>query len=79
MSQLTCTRCNRTGDQLAAPPLPTELGARIYDTICQGCWQEWLKKQTAIINPYALNLLDPTTKLFLTEKTEEFFFGKQSE
>jgi Fe-S cluster biosynthesis and repair protein YggX len=77
MSQLTCARCSRTDDGLPAPPLPTDLGARIYDTICQSCWQEWLKEQTAIINHYALNLLDSTAKRFLTEKTEEFFFGDQ--
>ncbi len=77
MTQITCSRCSRTDDQLPAPPLPTDLGARIYDTICQGCWQEWLKEQTAIINHFALNLLDPTAKRFLTEKTEEFFFGEQ--
>ena len=76
MSQHTCSRCGRTDEQLPAPPLPTDLGARIYDSICRICWQEWLKEQTAIINHFALNLLDPTAKRFLTEKTEEFFFGE---
>jgi Fe-S cluster biosynthesis and repair protein YggX len=37
-----------------------------------------LKEQTAIINHYALNLLDPKAKEFLTQKTEDFFFGESA-
>jgi Fe-S cluster biosynthesis and repair protein YggX len=77
MTDFTCARCSRPGDRLAAPPLPTDLGGRIYDDVCQACWQEWLKEQTAIINHFALNLLDPKAKTFLTDKTEEFFFGEK--
>ncbi len=75
MSDVTCIRCGQTRAQLAAPPLPGDLGGRIYDSVCQACWQEWLKEQTALINHYALNLLDPQAKKFLTEQTEAFFFG----
>jgi Fe-S cluster biosynthesis and repair protein YggX len=60
---------------MAAPPLPTALGSRIYDSVCQDCWNAWLKEQTALINHYNLNLLDPKAKQFLTEQTEAFFFG----
>lgn len=75
MAQLTCTRCGNEGTQLAAPPLPTELGNRIYDSVCQSCWDEWLKQQTAIINHYGLNLLEQDARKFLTIQTEAFFFG----
>jgi Fe-S cluster biosynthesis and repair protein YggX len=37
----------------------------------------WLREQTAIINHFGLNLLDPNAKQFLTEKTKEFFFGAE--
>jgi len=75
MAQLTCARCGNEGAQLAAPPLPNELGNRIYDSICQSCWDEWLKQQTAIINHYGLNVLDKDARKFLTVQTEAFFFG----
>ncbi len=78
MTEMTCTRCGLAGDRLPAPPLATDLGARIYDTVCRNCWQEWLREQTAIINHFGLNLLDQKAKQLLTEKTEEFFFGDQS-
>lgn len=79
MTELTCVRCNSAGTRLPAPPLPADLGSRIYDTVCSNCWQEWLKEQTAIINHLALNLLDPKAKQMLTEKTKEFLFAEAPE
>ncbi len=61
---------------MAAPPFRNELGDRIYDSICQTCWQEWLQQQTAIINHYALDLRDPRSREFLTTQTEAFLFGQ---
>lgn len=61
---------------MAAPPFPNELGHKIYDSICQACWQEWLRQQTAIINHYALDLRDAKARQFLTEQTEVFLFGQ---
>jgi len=61
---------------MAAPPFPTELGNRLYDHICRACWDEWLKHQTAVINHYGLNLLDPQARQFLTQQTEAFLFGE---
>ncbi len=75
MSDLTCVRCGQKGDQMAAPPFPTEFGDRLFESVCQPCWALWLKEQTAMINHYALNVLDPKAKKFLTEQTEAFFFG----
>ena len=76
MSEITCSRCGQTREQLSGPPLPSELGAKIFESICQECWREWLRAQTAIINHYALNLLDPKAKQFLVKQTEVFLFGQ---
>lgn len=76
MADLTCARCGETRPQLAAPPLPGELGNRIYDAICQVCWTEWLREQTAIINHYGLDLRDAQARRFLTQRTEAFLFGQ---
>jgi Fe-S cluster biosynthesis and repair protein YggX len=76
MAQIPCTRCKQTGEQLPAPPLPSELGNQIYDTICQNCWQEWLQTQTAIINHYGLDLREQDARKFLTQQTEAFLFGQ---
>jgi Fe-S cluster biosynthesis and repair protein YggX len=74
MPDIKCARCGNDGGQLAQPPLPTELGNRIYDSICQVCWAEWLSQQTAIINHYGLNLMDPEARKFLAKQTELFLF-----
>lgn len=77
MSEISCVRCGQTGRQLPAPPFPNELGTRLHGSVCQDCWSVWLREQTAIINHFGLNLLDPNAKQFLTEKTKEFFFGAE--
>jgi len=75
MSDVTCTRCGQTRERLAAPPFRNEFGNRIYDSICQACWSEWLQHQTAVINHYALDLRDPRAREFLTTQTETYLFG----
>lgn len=76
MSEITCSRCGNAGAQLTAPPLRSELGNRIYDSICQACWTEWLRQQTAIINHYALDLSQPESRQLLKQHTEDFLFGQ---
>jgi Fe-S cluster biosynthesis and repair protein YggX len=76
---ITCARCGQIRDQLSRAPLPGDLGNRIYDTICQVCWKEWLRQQTAVINHYGLDLLDPKAKQFLTTQTEAFLFGNSGD
>jgi len=79
MAQITCTRCGNAGQQIAAPPLPGDLGNRIYDSICQSCWGEWLRQQTVIINHYGLDLRQPEARLLLTQQTDAFLFGPPPE
>jgi Fe-S cluster biosynthesis and repair protein YggX len=74
MSQLTCARCGREGPQMPFRPFQTELGLRIFNEICNGCWGEWLKLQQQLINHYGMNLRDPEAKKFLTTQMEQFLF-----
>jgi Fe-S cluster biosynthesis and repair protein YggX len=75
MAEITCSRCGNTREGMAAPPFPTELGARIFSSICQVCWKDWLRQQTQLINHYALDLRDPKARQMLTQQTETFLFG----
>ena len=47
---------------------------RLYEQVCEPCWQEWLQFQTALINHYGLAVRDPRAKEFLTQQRETFFF-----
>jgi Fe-S cluster biosynthesis and repair protein YggX len=77
MATIQCSRCGQIRDQLTRAPLAGELGERIHRQICQLCWREWLRAQTAVINHYGLDLLDPRAKQFLIQQTEAFLFGPQ--
>ncbi len=57
-------RCQRPGcmegkraHQLAAPPLPDEIGLRIHSDVCQACWNLWFKDLSIkVINELRLDL-----------------------
>jgi Fe-S cluster biosynthesis and repair protein YggX len=74
MSEIQCERCGQTGAQLAKPPLRTELGERIYNSICQSCWDQWLRYQTALINHNGLDVREKDAREFLTANMSAFFF-----
>jgi Fe-S cluster biosynthesis and repair protein YggX len=76
MDTITCRHCGRA-DAPALPkaPFKTELGARIGKEICSDCWQEWLRKQTQIINHYGLDPREAEARQFLYKQTEQALFG----
>ena len=74
MSDVECARCGQTRQQLSKPPLRNELGQRVYDSICQVCWDQWLKFQTALINHHGLDVRDMPAKEFLMANMEAFLF-----
>ena len=57
-------RCKRPGcmegkraKQLAAPPLPDEIGLRVYQDVCAACWALWWKDLSIkVINELRLDL-----------------------
>uniref|UniRef100_A0A7C2FTL4 Oxidative damage protection protein n=1 Tax=Thermus islandicus TaxID=540988 RepID=A0A7C2FTL4_9DEIN len=73
-STVLCQRCGQEGPALPFPPLPNAFGERVHRTICEPCWQEWLRFQTMLINHYGLNLRDPEARRFLLEQGERFLF-----
>ncbi len=74
MTAFQCTRCGKTAPRLPGPPMPGEMGKRLYEHACGDCWKAWLQHQTALINHYGLNLREPRAKEFLASQTEAFFF-----
>ncbi len=74
MTEIQCTRCGQSGPQLGKPPLRNELGERIYNSICQRCWDQWLRYQTALINHNGLDVREKDAREFLTENMSAFLF-----
>lgn len=79
MPTLTCTRCGQERDQLPYRPFQNDIGLRVFEQICNVCWQEWLKTQQQLINHYGLNVREPKSKEFLFANMEKFLFGEQAE
>ena len=75
MADIQCTRCGETRAAVPFAPFNNDLGKRIHSEICQVCWGEWLRRQTALINHYGLNVRDPDARKFLLENTEKFLFS----
>ena len=74
MSEIQCHRCGQTEPQIERPPLRTELGERIHREICQRCWDQWLRYQTALINHYGLDVREKQSREFLVANMEAFLF-----
>lgn len=74
-----CTKLQKQGEGLDNPPMPGELGKKIYDQISKEAWQLWLNHQTMLINEYRLSMLDPKSRTFLMQEMDKFLFGSGSE
>lgn len=80
MSRLVhCVKLNREAEGLRAPPYPGPLGKRIWETVSQEAWRQWLAHQTMLINENRLTPMEPKARKFLEEEMEKYFFGGGSE
>ena len=74
-----CVKLGREAEGLAFPPVPGELGKRIFDNISKEAWGAWTRQQTMLINENRLNLADAKARKYLAEQMERFFFGEGAE
>ena len=69
--KIQCARCGAEAPRLERPPFRNDLGRRIRESICTGCWQEWLQHQTLLINHYGLDPREKDARDFLYEQIEQ--------
>jgi Fe-S cluster biosynthesis and repair protein YggX len=74
-----CSKLNKEAEGLDRPPLPGELGQKIYDHISKEAWQQWISHQTMLLNENRLSMIDPKARAFLMQEMEKFLFGAGSE
>jgi len=72
---VNCVKLGREAEGLDAPPVPGELGKRIFENVSKEAWQQWVQYQTMLINENRLNLMDARARKYLTEQMESHFFG----
>ncbi|MBS1156537.1 MAG: putative Fe(2)-trafficking protein [Proteobacteria bacterium] len=70
-----CVKLGREAEGLDFPPLPGEMGRKIYENVSKEAWQAWVKHQTMLINENRLSLADPRARAYLAQQMESYFFG----
>ena len=70
-----CVKLGREAEGLDFPPLPNELGKRVFESVSKEAWQQWLRHQTMLVNENRLNLADVRARKYLAEQMEKHFFG----
>lgn len=70
-----CIKLGREAEGLDFPPLPGELGKRVFENVSKEAWQAWVRHQTMLINENRLNLADSRARQYLTAQLEAYFFG----
>lgn len=71
-----CVKLNKEAEGMAVPPLPGELGKKIWQHVSKEAWDTWLKQQTMLINENRLNMADVRARQYLLKQTEKYFFGE---
>lgn len=75
LQTIRCHRCKEDRAALASPPFRGERGERILSRICEGCWAEWLKHQTLLINHYGLDPRDAGARAVLYQQIDDVLLG----
>ena len=73
---VNCIKLGREAEGLDFPPMPGELGKRIFENVSKEAWQQWLRYQTMLVNENRLNLSDQRARKYLAEQLEKHFFGE---
>lgn len=72
--QVHCAKLGIEAEGLDAPPFPGEQGLKIFENISKQAWQQWLSKQTMLINEGRLASFDPKVRAYLAEERNKFLF-----
>ncbi|MEM7254954.1 MAG: oxidative damage protection protein [Pseudomonadota bacterium] len=69
-----CVVLNEMAEGLEYPPIPGELGERIFENVSAEGWKQWLERLQMIINENQLNTSDPDSIDMLEQHMLGFFF-----
>ncbi|HWU85328.1 MAG TPA: oxidative damage protection protein [Rhodocyclaceae bacterium] len=72
---VNCIKLGREAEGLDFPPMPGELGKKLWENVSKEAWAQWLKQQTMLINENRLSLADPRARQYLQEQVQKHFFG----
>ena len=73
---VNCVKLGKEAEGLDFPPVPGELGKRIWENVSKEAWAGWLRHQTMLVNENRLNLADVRARKYLLQQMEKHFFGE---
>ena len=71
-----CIKLGREAEGLDFPPVPGELGRKLWENVSKEAWAAWQKHQTMLVNENRLNLADARARKYLMTQMEQYFFGE---
>lgn len=72
---VNCVKLGREAEGLDFPPLPGEMGKKMFDNVSKEAWAAWVKHQTMLINENRLSLADSRARQYLAQQMQNYFFG----
>lgn len=72
MATVHCSKCKQDTPALSEAPLPGELGQKVLQHTCEGCWQSWVGQQLMLMNEYRLDPLNDEHGKFLDDEMVKF-------
>jgi Fe-S cluster biosynthesis and repair protein YggX len=73
---VNCVKLGKEAEGLDFPPVPGDLGKRLWENVSKEAWAGWLKHQTMLVNENRLNLADVRARKYLLQQMEKHFFGE---
>lgn len=73
--KIQCVVLNRLAEPLDTAPWPGALGQRILGEVSREGWQQWLSRQTMLINEQRLSPINPEHRTYLEAQMTAFLFG----
>jgi Fe-S cluster biosynthesis and repair protein YggX len=70
-----CIKLGREAEGLDFPPVPGEMGKKLWENVSKEAWAAWQKHQTMLVNENRLNLADTRARKYLMTQMEKYFFG----
>jgi len=71
-----CIKLGREAEGLDFPPVPGEMGKKLWENVSKEAWAAWQKHQTMLVNENRLNLADTRARKYLLTQMEQYFFGE---
>lgn len=70
-----CVKLGKELPGLDRPPIPGELGKRVFNEVSKDAWKMFEDHFKMVMNEYRLNLMDPRTDEIFRQQIVEFLFS----